>query len=391
MRIAYCDCFSGISGDMFLAGLIDAGLPIEKLIEELGKVGFSEAFELSVIPVHKGAIQACLLNIQFEESQGHRNLDDIRQLLMTSSLAPGVIERAHTIFQALAEAEAKVHGTTIEAVHFHEVGALDSIIDIVGAAIGLEYFEIEQLYASALPVGNGQIKTDHGLIPLPAPATLELMRKGKMTIVPSSATKELVTPTGAAILAAFAISRQPTMRIDNIGIGAGKRDLPWPNILRLIIGEGELGNISAEMVMLETNIDDMNPQLFAPVQTRLFKAGALDVFFSSIFMKKNRPATMVSVIARKKDEAVLARMLLRETNTFGVRVSPIMRYEADRQFAQVSTRYGDIQVKVKILDGKPIMAMPEYEDCLKRAEETCAPVIDVYQAAIVAAQAIILR
>jgi len=389
MRIAYCDCFSGISGDMFLAAMIDAGLPIEKIIEELRKISFSESFDLSVTQVHKGAIQACLLIVNFEESQSPRNLKVIQQLLVKSSLSPDVIKRSLSIFQTLAEAEAKVHGTRIEDVHFHEVGALDSIIDIVGAAIGLDYFKIDQLYASALPVGTGQIKTDHGLIPLPAPATLELMRKGKMKIVPSIATKELVTPTGAAILSAFAKFTLPEMRVDKVGIGAGQRDLPWPNILRLIIGDGEDEGVGTEMVMIETNIDDMNPQLFASVQAGLFKAGALDVFFSPIFMKKNRPATMVSVIAKKKDEAALANLLLRDTTTFGVRINPLRRYEVERQLSQISTQFGEIRVKLKIQEGKPIMAMPEYEDCLKRSEETGAPVLDVYQAALVAAQALI--
>ncbi len=391
MKIAFCDCFSGISGDMFLAAMIDAGLPITLLKDELGKIEFEETFQIGSRLVLKGAIRAMLLELEIRESYHHRTYADIHKLIGQSALSNQIKEKALAIFKVLAEAEAKVHGTTVEDVHFHEVGAMDSIIDIVGAAVGLTYFGIEKLFSSALPVGTGQTRSAHGLLPLPAPATLELMRKGKMNITPSPATKELVTPTGAAILTAFATFSQPSMRIENLGIGAGKRELPWPNILRLVLGEIDSEEHHKEMIVLETNVDDMPPQLFAPVQLALFKAGALDVFFTPMMMKKNRPATMVSVIARKKDEEALASILLRDTTTFGVRVSPIWRHEADREMTTVATPYGEVGVKVKIQDGKPIMAMPEYEDCLKRAEENGVAVIDVYQAALAAAQALINR
>jgi hypothetical protein len=329
------------------------------------------------------------MDIQYEQSHHHRGLSDIRAMLTSSRLKPRVIELAMAIFQTLAEAEAKVHGSTIEEVHFHEVGALDSIIDIVGAAIGLDYFQIEQLFASTLPSSSGQVKTEHGLIPLPAPATLEIMRKSRMTLIPTSSTKELVTPTGAAILGAHARFSQPAMRLETIGIGAGKRDLPWPNILRLMIGEGEGENNREEpgMVVLETNIDDMNPQLYAAVQASLFTAGALDVYHTPIYMKKNRPATMLSVICHKKDEPALGNILLRQTTTFGVRVHPIWRYEAKRKMVELSTPFGIIPAKVKVLEGKAVLAMPEYDACLKQAEEAGVPVMDVYQAALAACQA----
>lgn len=389
MKIAYCDCFSGISGDMFLAALIDAGLPLAFLRESLAKIGFGEKFEIDTRKVMKGAIEARMIDIKFEPSHHHRRLSDIQNMLNTSQLPPLVVTRSLAIFRALAEAEAKVHGCQVEEVHFHEVGAVDSLIDIVGAAIGLEYLGIEQLFASALPSASGQIKTDHGLIPLPAPATLELMKKGKMTIVPSPSTKELVTPTGAAILSSQAVFSQPSMRIEGIGIGAGRRDLPWPNILRLIVGESINEASGMEMVVIETNIDDMNPQLYASVQADLFKAGAQDVFTTSIQMKKNRPATMLSVIARRSDEHVLADILLRETTTFGVRVSPIRRYEAERKMVSVSTNYGEVLVKLKIIRGQVVMAMPEYEDCRVISENRGLPLMEVYQSAIVAAQQLV--
>ncbi len=434
MKIAYCDCFSGISGDMFLGALIDAGLPLDTLTNELAKLSLPDAYHIHASPVMKGAISACLLQIEIEEmnhphvvsagehehdhehpheqapehSHDHahphphthethshavsvnrphshtRSMQDIHRLIAESSLSEHVKNTSLAIFSRLAAAEGKIHGQPPEEVHFHEVGAVDSILDIVGAAIGMEALGISRLYASALPLGSGQINSQHGLLPLPAPATLELMRQAQIPVVPSPAQKELVTPTGAAILATLATFEQPAMRITGLGTGAGKRDLPWPNILRLVLGEAGSAQGHGGLVLIETNIDDMAAQGFGQVMGRLFGAGALDVYFTPIFMKKNRPGTMLSVISSRLHEPALAKILLEETTTFGMRVQPIERYEAQREMRQVETVYGNVAVKLKILDGHVRQAVPEYEVCLQLAEQNKVAFLEVYQAAMAA-------
>lgn len=372
---------------MFLAGLLDAGLDLKELIQELAKLNLPETFSVGVKKVSKGPIAASLLEVEFDEGKHSewRHLGDIQQLIESSTLENKVKVSSLDIFFRLAQAEAHVHGTTLDRVHFHEVGAIDSLIDIVGACIGLNVLGIERLYASALPLGSGEVQSRHGPLPVPAPATLELMRTIKMPVVSSTARMELVTPTGAAILAALATFQQPAMNIDAVGVGAGRKDLPWPNILRLIIGE-TADSPALPMIQIETNIDDMSPQLFGHVLNRLFSAGALDVYFTPIFMKKNRPATMLSVIARKHDEAELAKIILQETTSFGMRVQPIYRFEAGRSIVQVITEYGEIPVKLKKVEGKTIQAAPEYEDCRRLADEYQVPLLTIYQAAVAASQ-----
>lgn len=389
MRVAYCDCFSGISGDMFLAALLDAGLPLDHLRESLSKLGLSEAYELGQKKVMKGAIQATLLEVVISpeaQVQGHgRHLSDITALIEKSGLPDKVQALSIDIFCRLAEAEAGVHGSSVEEIHFHEVGAVDSILDIVGAAIGLEHLGIERLYASPLPLGSGKVETQHGTLPLPAPATLELLRAARAPVVPSPAQQELVTPTGAAILAALATFEQPAMTITGLGCGGGQRELPWPNILRLVLGETGQAQ-SQPLIVIETNIDDMNPQVFGHVMERLFAAGALDVYFTPVYMKKNRPATMISVMARRAQEAELARILLEETTTLGVRVQPFYRYEAERGVQRVVTEYGEIPLKVKYQGGQIIQAAAEYEACAKLALEKKEPLLKIFGAAQSAAR-----
>ncbi len=429
MKIAYCDCFSGISGDMFLAALLDAGMPLEHLQAQLALLNLPDPFEIGVSQIHKGAIVASLLEIKLgahkhtAQAEGleptnltdvgahthdhtehehsvqehshdheehehahshHRPYSEIRQLIDSSRLSPAVKTGSQAIFRRLAEAEAQVHGVPVDEVHFHEVGAVDSIIDTVGAAIGLDYLGIERLYASALPLGSGQVNTQHGLLPVPAPATLRLLTAAHARIVPSQAQVELVTPTGAAILAALATFEQPAMTLTGLGMGAGRRELPWPNVLRIMLGESEAASLP--LVVIETNIDDISAQALGHVMGRLFSAGALDVYFTPIYMKKNRPATMLSVIARKSDEAALARLILEETTTFGMRVQPIYRYEAERAFRSVQTQYGEVPLKLKILDGKVVQAAPEYEVCARLANEHNVPLAKVYAAAARAAE-----
>ena len=380
MKIAYADCFSGISGDMFLAALLDAGLPLEVLQEGIEKLNLPEQVELRLTETHKGALRASNLEVIVPHSHHHRHLSDILDILSNSQLFEQVKQTAARIFTLLAEAESRVHGEPVEHIHFHEVGALDSIVDVTGAMIGLEALGIERLYASPLPYGSGTINSDHGLLPLPAPATLEVLRLAQAPLTPSPAQVELVTPTGAAILGALATFERPALTITGTGVGAGKRDLPWPNLMRLIIGETPANNTS-DMVQLETNIDDMNPQFYGHVMEKLFAAGARDVYLTPIQMKKNRPGTLLGVIANRRDEPALAELILRETTTLGLRVQPIVRYEAQRDFRQIHTIYGTLNVKLKILNGKVIQSVPEYDECVRLANDNGVSLTEIYRSA----------
>jgi pyridinium-3,5-bisthiocarboxylic acid mononucleotide nickel chelatase len=421
MKVLYLDCYSGISGDMFLAAMLGAGMPADELDRQLKKLHLPEYQGVGAKQVMKGALAATGIDFgldggplpmasdhvhtdqhehehdhvhghehsheqdheqQHEQKAGHRHsrhLKEISELIRSSDLSERVKETSLKIFQLLGQAEAGVHGTSIEHVHFHEVGAADSILDIVGAAVALEYFGIEKVYASPIPLGSGQVMTSHGLLPIPAPATLELLRMANAPITPSTAKVELVTPTGAAILAALADFSQPMMKLEKTGLGAGKRELEWPNVLRAMIGEVQSDQDTH--VEIEANIDDMSPQIFGHVMQLLFDAGALDVYFTPIYMKKNRPATKLAVIARARDEQKLAALILRETTTIGVRVKTMSRHETMREMRQVETRFGTIPVKIKVLEGKIIQANPEYEVCSKLALEHGEPLQNVIQAA----------
>lgn len=380
MKIAYADCFSGVSGDMFLAALLDAGLPLEGLQEGIAKLNLPEPVELRLTETHKGALRASNLEVIVPHSHHHRHLSDILGILSASQLSEPIKQTAGRIFTLLAEAESRVHGEPVEHVHFHEVGALDSIIDVTGAVIGLEALGVERLYASPLPYGAGTIESAHGLLPLPAPATLEVLRLAQAPLTPSSAQVELVTPTGAAILGTLATFSRPEIVLTGVGVGAGKRDLNWPNLMRLMIGETPAGE-TFEMVQLETNIDDMNPQFYGHIMEKLFSAGAQDVFLTPIQMKKNRPGTLLGVIAFRRDEAALAELLLRETTTLGLRVQPIRRYEAQRSFSHIRTAFGDLTVKQKILNDQVIQSVPEYEDCVRLAKENNVSLAEIYKSA----------
>jgi uncharacterized protein (TIGR00299 family) protein len=377
MKIAYADCYSGISGDMFLAALLDAGLPLEILQAGIDRLHLPEKVELKLTEIRKGALRAADVQVIVPESGHHRHLADILAIINGSSLSVQVKTNAAKVFTLLAEAEAHVHGTTVDEVHFHEVGALDSIVDITGAMIGLEALGIERLYASALPYGTGSIETMHGRIPLPAPATLEVLRMVNAPLTPSDAETELVTPTGAAILGVLATFERPAMKISAIGIGAGKHDLPTPNVVRLLVGETK-NEQPPEMVQIESNIDDMNPQFYGYLMDKLFAAGAKDVYLTPIQMKKNRPATLLGVIALRRDEAALAELILRETTTLGLRVLPIARHEGRFELRQIHTAYGNLTVKDKILNGKVIQSIPEYDECVRLANEKNVSLAEIY-------------
>jgi len=413
MNIAYLDTPSGISGDIFLGCLIDAGWPLERLravVESLHLPAGS--WRVDAASVMKGPLRATLADIEVTEGDAHRHLSDIVEIIRAGDLPPVVQTQAIAVFTHLAEAEARVHNTTPEAIHFHEVGALDAIVDIVGVCAGLHELGIERLHASPLPLGHGWAQTQHGRIPLPAPATLELLAAAGAPTVPAPGPGELVTPTGAALLTALADFSQPRMTLRRIGYGAGRKDFAWPNVARLWVGEevaggkwqvaGEKQNPSrfdpresaqsassafhSSLVVIETNIDDMNPELYEPVRERLFAAGALDVWTTAIGMKKGRPGTLLSVLGAEEKEAELAEIILRETTTLGVRVYPVQRHIAGREFRTVETVYGPVSVKVKLLDGAPVGVKPEFDECKRLADAARVPVRMVYEAALAGAQ-----
>ncbi len=385
-KILYVDAFSGISGDMLLGAFLDAGLPLDVLKSAFETLDLPESYQISFNPVMKGAIQAGYFKIELDpleiESEHHhhhhRQLSDIRQLLIESQLSQALKENTLKIFEILAIAEGQVHGIDPEKVHFHEVGATDSILDIVGISSAMDYFQIESVFSSSLPWCEGTVETQHGPMPIPAPATMALLQACKAKMRPFTAQVELITPTGAAFLAAFAKFEKPAMTLERQGSGAGSKDTPWPNILRVIIGESESEENQGHMV-IETHIDDMNPEWFGHLMERCFAAGALDVAYQPIFMKKNRPATKVTLIARRAQEATLAAILLQESTSFGVRVYPVQRYESQRDFITVHTNWGAVRVKRKWQDGIVIQNVPEYEDCHKIANQFKIPLPQVVQ------------
>jgi uncharacterized protein (TIGR00299 family) protein len=385
-KILYVDAFSGISGDMLLGAFLDAGLPLDVLKSAFETLDLPESYQISFNPVMKGAIQAGYFKIELDpleiESEHHhhhhRQLSDIRQLLIESQLSQALKENTLKIFEILAIAEGQVHGIDPEKVHFHEVGATDSILDIVGISSAMDYFQIESVFSSSLPWCEGTVETQHGSMPIPAPATMALLQACKAKMRPFTAQVELITPTGAAFLAAFAKFEKPAMTLERQGSGAGSKDTPWPNILRVIIGESEAEENQGHVV-IETHIDDMNPEWFGHLMERCFAAGALDVAYQPIFMKKNRPATKVTLIARRAQEATLAAILLQESTSFGVRAYPVRRYESQRDFITVHTNWGAVRVKRKWQDGIVIQNVPEYEDCHKIANQFKIPLPQVVQ------------
>jgi len=379
LKIAYFDCCSGISGDMVIGALIDSGLDVKILQRELRKLPIN-GYSISAAKDERHHIVGSNFRVRFKESRHHRTFKDIKNLISRSKLSHKVKELSTTIFFNLAKAEAKVHGCKIDDVHFHEVGAIDSIIDIVGTAIGIEQLDIEKVYASPLSLGSGWVKTLHGRMPVPAPATLELL-KG-VTIIPSPVASELTTPTGAAIIKTLAqdFGDMPKMKIQNTGYGIGDKVFKEiPNVLRLIIGERS--GDPEKLLIMETNIDDMNPQIYDYLMTRLFKKGALDVFLTPIQMKKGRPAVLLKVLCPAKQRDALMDTIFEETTTLGVRTYEVNRYCLERKIEDVLTSYGKVRIKVSLKNGKPINIQPEYEDCRKAAQKKNVPLKQVMDAA----------
>jgi pyridinium-3,5-bisthiocarboxylic acid mononucleotide nickel chelatase len=387
MRIAYFDCFSGVSGDMILGALIDAGADLHMLESELGKLNIS-GFTLKAEKTTRGGLSGTRFFVNQDRSHAERHLTDIERIMDDSNLPDDIKSGAKSIFRELAEVEAKIHNTNPDDVHFHEIGGLDSIVDIVGSLIVMKMMDIETVYASKIPVGTGFVECAHGVLPLPAPATLELL-KG-IPVYASSSEKELVTPTGIAILkhVVQSFGTIPEMKIEHIGYGAGSRDLKIPNLLRVWIGETGVKQEyeKDDVILIETNIDDMNPEIVGYTMERLLERGALDVFMTPILMKKNRPGTLLSILItpNKLDETIA--IIFAETTSLGVRFRRLERRKLPRKLITVETLFGPVRVKISQIDNEKRILSPEYEDCREIAARMSIPLRKVYGEAQAAAE-----
>lgn len=373
MKTLYLDCFSGISGDMTLGALIDAGLNFKTWRAQMDTLNLA-GYSVSKKKVTRAGISGTKLTVKVTEHHTHRNITDITKLITKSKISKQAKESALAVFDRLANAEAGVHGVSVDKVHFHEVGALDSIVDIVGTAVALDMMGIGRVVCSPLNLGSGTVKCAHGILPVPAPATAELV-KG-FPAYSSDIRMELTTPTGAAIATTLAESfgPMPAMSVSKVGYGAGSADMPdTPNMLRMFVGEtlDATGEDSVELI--ETNIDDMDPRIYEHVMELLLGAGALDVWLTPIIMKKSRPAVTLSVLSAPTDTAKLADIVIAETTTLGVRISSAHRQTLAREFREVRTRHGVVRVKLGLNGGKVIKAMPEYEDVKGVAKKAGRP------------------
>lgn len=426
-RIAFLDVFVGISGDMLLGALVDVGLPLQVLEDTVRALGLEDAVQITAERVHKGAIAATKVTVTVHgepdvphghlrlpkrsdhehahdaphhhhkahhhhehphHSGEHRSLSDVLALIESADLSPAVRHQAAQVFRRLAEAEARVHGIPIDKVHFHEVGALDAVVDVVGAVAGLHALGVTRVVASPVPLTRGYVDTAHGRLPVPAPATLVLLEGAPTRGLDIEA--ETVTPTGAALLVtlADAFGLPPEMVVRRVGHGAGTMDLPLPNVLRLVMGEVVDEPLQEEhahtMVWLSTNVDDMPGEWFGPLFDHLFAAGALDVWFTPVYMKKGRPGVVINVLAAPERAPLLRRLLLKETTTLGVREEIITRWCLPRQTETVSTPWGEVRLKVALLPDGTRRAKPEFDDCYRLAREHNVSVREVYQAALAA-------
>jgi uncharacterized protein (TIGR00299 family) protein len=383
MRLAYLDCSSGISGDMFLGACLDSGLDEAALLQELAKLKLS-SFEFKTERVLRAGLAGIHVDVIPKGSQPHLHLASIEEMIESSALSPSVEERSRRIFRRLGEAEARLHAQSIEKVHFHEVGAVDAIVDIVGACVALDLLGVEELVASPVNVGSGHVTAAHGSLPVPAPAAAELLRG--IPVYSSGVEAELTTPTGAAIVSTLASSfgPLPAMKIERIGYGAGGRDLPGhPNLLRLFLGtrDSARGAASDEVVVIETSIDDMSPEIYGYLVERALEAGALDISCTPIQMKKNRPGLDIRVLAKPDQAEALADLIFAETTTLGLRISTAERRVLERELATVETAHGPLRIKVARRQGKIVNAAPEYEDCRRVALEQGISLKEVMDAA----------
>ena len=385
MKTLYFDCFAGASGDMILGAMVGAGVDQNFLREQLSLLrvdGFAVTFET----VDRSGLSATYARVETAHEHKHRHLADIKRIIEGSDLSAGVKERSVQIFSRLAEAEARVHNEPIDHVHFHEVGALDAIVDVVGAAICFEYLKIDRFACSALHVGSGTVQMAHGRFPVPPPAVAELIRG-----VPFYSTDikgELLTPTGAAIITTVCSDYGPIPRMttESMGYGAGTREYPdFPNVLRVMVGETEsVTGTDERLWMLETNLDDASPQIIGHVMDRVLESGALDCYFTPVQMKKNRPGVLLSVLCERDEKEDLMKLLFTETTTLGVRSYEVERRALERSVVRVETPYGPIDVKVAHLDGRIVNEMPEFEQCRQAAAKANVPLKVVEEAARVA-------
>lgn len=398
-RAIYFDCFSGISGDMALGALLDAGLSLEALRAALQRLGV-DGWHLHATREVRGPLAGTRAHVVASEGHVHRNLDDIRAIIGAAALPTAVIERSMRIFTILAEAEANVHGTTVDQIHFHEVGALDAIVDIVGVVAGLDLLGVEQVFASPLPLGAGWTCSAHGPLPVPAPATMAILASAGAPVAPDETPFELTTPTGAAILAALATFRRPPMRLRAVGYGFGARQTERPNALRVWLGDRDetpaprfaphnhQASAASDdswqqgLVLLETNIDDQPAEQIAYAAEQLRTAGALDVWCTPILMKKGRAGALLAALVPADLEETAVDLIMRETTTLGVRRRAVERHVCDRTIVEVATPLGTVRVKRKQWRGELIGAAPEYDDCARIARECGAPLATVYQLAM---------
>ena len=382
MRTLYFDCFAGASGDMILGALVGVGVEPRHLLEQLALLKVA-GYEVEFAVADRSGISATRAHVRTAEERVHRHLADILKIIDESSLSARVKARAARIFMRLAETEARVHNQPIDSVHFHEVGAMDAIIDVVGACICFEALGVERFVSSALHVGSGTVAMAHGRFPVPPPAVAELLKGAP--VYSSDIVGELVTPTGAAIISTVCeeYGAIPQMRIESMGYGAGAREYErFPNVLRVMLGETEASESITEerLLLIETNIDDMSPQLFGFLMERTLERGALDCYFTPVQMKKNRPGVLVSVLCRPVDRDSMIEILFGETTTLGVRILEVARRSLRRECRTVQTPYGPIDVKVARLDSG-IKYMPEYEQCREAAERAGVALREVEAAA----------
>jgi uncharacterized protein (TIGR00299 family) protein len=387
MRVAYFDCFSGIAGDMILGALVGCGLDIEDLRQDLAGLAL-EGFRLEHRRVQRGALKAEKVDVVVEE-EGHpqRGLRELRKVLAGSDLPEGVAEQADRVFERLVEAEAQVHGVPVDEVHLHDVGAVDAIVDIVGACAGLRRLQVSEVFCSPLNVGGGSVPSAHGELPIPAPATAYLLQGAPL--YSRGPQVELVTPTGAALVATLSTSfcAWPEMILHAVGYGAGDHELEGrANILRLAIGShgdaaGEGSGHHGPVSVIETNLDDITPQILGSVVRRLLEAGALDAYTVPVFMKKNRPGVQLTVLSPTDLVELLADLIFRETTTLGLRTYPVKRHELERRHERIETPWGPVRVKVAMLGGSVVSSTPEYEDCESLSREHGIPLKQVIQAA----------
>jgi len=376
--VAYFDCFSGISGDMALGALLDAGADLEALRATLGRLGVA-GWSLAAQRGMRGPLSGMRALVDAPETSHHRHLAEVRAIITAAALPPQVTQQSLAVFEALAHAEGRIHGVAAEQVHFHEVGALDAIIDIVGVVAALEQLGVEQVYASPLPLGSGWTRSAHGRIPVPAPATLALLAAAGAPVTADTTPFELVTPTGAALLATLARFERPAARLSRVGYGLGARELERPNALRVWIGHAA-DDASADIVLLETNIDDQPAEQLAFALEQALAAGALDAWMTPIQMKKGRSATQLAVLVPAALEHALVELMMRETATLGIRRRSIARHVAGRSIVTVATPYGAVRFKRKYWAGHELLGAPEYEDCAALARQHQVPLRQIYAA-----------